>query len=341
MKLQKILILGATGYVGSRLVLSLLSKGYKVKASWRSKEKMLSCTWATDSRVEPIRVDARNLESLTRAVEGCDAVYYLIHSMYSGSRFTKMETQIAENMVKASRDSDLQRIVYLGGLGKLGASLSPHLQSRMRVGRILQSGPVPLTIFKAAMLLGAGSASFEILRYLVERLPIMTTPKWVRTRTQPIAISNALEYLVRCLKEPETANRIYDIGGPRITTYEELMKIYTQAAGLVGRLVIPIPFLTPSLSSYWLKLVTPVPMPLARPLIESLRNETISENNEIKEIIPQKLLSYEEAFKRAILDPRKSSNNLQLKIKNDQFIPEWAQPSDPKWASGPKIRLPF
>ncbi|UCE10251.1 MAG: NAD(P)H-binding protein [Candidatus Thorarchaeota archaeon] len=341
MRLERILVLGATGYVGSRLVLRLLSEGYRVRASWRSENKLLSCSWSDDPRVELVQTDVRDQESLYKAVEGCHAAFYLIHSMYAGSRFSQMDTLASKNMVETSRDSDLQRIVYLGGLGTTEDSLSPHLRSRAKVGRILQSGPVPVTILRAAMILGAGSASFEILRYLVERLPLMTTPRWVRTNTQPIAISNALEYLVKCLDEPDTSNRTLDIGGPAVTTYESLMKVYAEVAGLVKRVIIPIPLLTPSLSSYWLKLVTPVPLALARPLIESLRNETVCESNEIRTLIPQRLLSYREAFRRALADPRRKPSSSYPESEVMPFVPEWAQPSDPRWASGPSLRLPF
>ena len=213
-------------------------------------------------------------ESLRQAAQGCWAAFYLVHSMTAAARdFAAADRQAARNMARAAAEAGLDRIIYLGGLG--GAddpNLSEHLRSRFEVARILQSGAVPTTFLRAAMILGSGGAAFEILRYLVDRLPVMLTPRWVHTPVQPIAIRNVLTYLMGCLSHDETRGQTFDIGGPEVVTYRQLMDIYAEEAHLARRLVIPVPVLTPRLSSYWIHLVTPVPASLARPLAEGLAN---------------------------------------------------------------------
>jgi uncharacterized protein YbjT (DUF2867 family) len=199
--------------------------------------------------------------------------------------------------------------MYLGGLGEVDGRLSKHLSSRMEVSSILSSKTVKTTTLRAAVIIGAGGASFEMIRYLVERLPIMTTPRWVMTRCQPIAVTNVIEYLVGCLNSPETAGKILDICGPDIVSYRELMHIYARVRGLI-RMIIPVPVLTPTLSSYWVDLVTPIPSGVVRPLIEGLKNEVICKDNSIRDMIPIKLLSMEEAICQALAESKKGPGAL-------------------------------
>lgn len=294
--MYKILVLGSTGYVGSRLVPKLLDKGYNVRVGWRTRSKLLVQTWINHTNLDPVRVDVFNRDELEHAMEGCDVVYYLIHSMYSGKNFEEMDRTAARNITSLADELGTKRIIYLSGLGKVEDNLSKHLLSRKEVDRILRTSKTPVTTFQAAMIIGSGSASFEIMHYLVDRLPVMITPRWVRTKTQPISIEDTVLYLVRCLEKPETVGDTFDMGGPEITTYHDLMRVYAKEAGLHRRLVVPIPLLTPRLSSYWINLITPIQASIARPLIEGLSHETICSENRIREIIPQKLLTIRESI---------------------------------------------
>ena len=262
-KTRPVLVIGATGYIGGRLVPKLLELGYTVRVMGRSMSKLESRPWATHPRLEAVQGDMLDLSSIRRAVRGCWATFYLVHSLNAPRHdFAYLDRLAAWNMVEASVGSTLERIIYLGGLGdENDPTLSKHLRSRLEVARILRSGPVPATTLRAAMILGSGSASFEILRYLVDRLPVMVTPPWVHTPVQPVCIRNVLNYLVGCLEHEETVGQAFDIGGPEILTYERLIKIYAQAAGLRKRVVIPVSFISPRLSALWISLVTPVPAP--------------------------------------------------------------------------------
>lgn len=334
----KVLVLGATGYVGSRLVKKLLEAGYSVKASYRNERKLLRCSWFGHSSVSPVSVDVQDIESIKSAMDGVTSIFYLIHSMGQGGAFEDIDRQAALNTTSSAEEMGVEQIVYLSGLGesKSNERLSKHLRSRTEVAEILGSGSVPATTLRAAMIIGAGSASFEIMRYLVERLPVMTTPRWVRTRSQPIAISNVLNYLVGCMETPPSRNQTFDIGGPDILRYVDLMQLYSRLANLPRRLIIPIPILSPKLSSYWLNLVTPIPSSLTKPLVESLKSETICKDDQITKIITQNLLSAKEAIRMAIseIDFVLARNHPQEKPAT--FIPEWTQPNDPLWAGGPK-----
>ena len=218
-----------------------------------------------------------DLESLTKAAAGCEAAYYLVHSMIAQKdRFAEADRSAARNMAAAAEAAGIKRIIYLGGLAEAKhGTLSKHLSSRIEVARILQAGRVPTTDLRTPMILGSGSASFEILRYLVERLPAMTTPRWVRSQNQPIAISNVIGYLVGCLEHPETTGETYDIGGPDIMTYQQLLEIYAEEAGLRKRVIIPVPVLTPTLSALWINLISPVPKSIALPLTEGLTSDAV------------------------------------------------------------------
>lgn len=333
---RPILVTGATGYVGGRLIPALLQKGYRVRAMARSVEKLACSPWAGHPQAELVKGDVLDPASLEAAAAGCEVAYYLVHSMIAQkARFAEADRTAARNMAAAAEAAGLQRIIYLGGLAEAGhAALSPHLSSRIEVARILQSGRVPTTDLRAPMILGSGSASFEILRYLVERLPAMTTPRWVRSRNQPIAISNVIGYLVGCLEHPETAGETYDIGGPDIMTYQRLLAIYAEEAGLRKRVIIPVPVLTPTLSALWINLISPVPKSIALPLTEGLTSDAVCRDHRIRGIIPQQLLSCREAIRRSL--ERVKQEQLDTCWSPDgKLLPfEWPYCGDADYAGG-------
>ena len=329
---ETILVTGATGYIGGRLIPRLLEKGYRVRAMGRSLEKLRGRWWAGHPHLECVQGDVLDYASLERALQGCRCAYYLVHSMVREEKdFAKADREAALNFVAAAEKMKLQRIIYLGGLGSEKDRLSRHLQSRKEVGELLRQSSVPVTILRAAMIIGAGSASFEILRYLIERLPIMVTPTWVRTPCQPIFVKNVMEYLVRALEVPETVGQTYDIGGPRVTTYHELMMLYAKVAGLSKRYVIPVSVLSPKLSSYWIGLVTPLPPKLGRPLVEGLSSKVVCEDMRIRELIPQELVDYEEAI---ALSLEKTSPETSWTDAGKIPPSEWVDVHDPQWAGG-------
>ena len=332
---EKILVIGATGYIGARLVPRLLSAGYRVRAVSRSLNKLQGCNWADHENAELVAADALDFAALSRASQGCDIAYYLVHSMNPQQKdFVDADRQAAKNMMQAAQASGLRRVVYLGGLGEQSDDLSRHLRSRAEVADILSSGEVPVTVLRAAMIVGSGSASFEILRYLVERLPFMITPRWVRTPSQPISVRNVLAYLIGCLEANETIGQTFDIGGPDIVTYQQLMDTYAEEAGLIKRLVLPVPFFTPRLSSYWIHLVTPVPSFIARPLAEGLRNPAVCKESSIRALIPQELLDCRTGIKLAI--SRLQHQQVESHWTDAGAVPpaEWFYAQDPDWAGG-------
>ncbi|HNB24391.1 MAG TPA: NAD(P)H-binding protein, partial [Candidatus Melainabacteria bacterium] len=298
---KSILVIGATGYVGSRLVTLLLSKGFRVRAAGRSLEKLKTRAWAEHANVELAELDLKDFQSARDAVRDCFAIYYLMHSMNpQNSDFAAADRLAAQNAVRAGEEEGIDHLIYLGGLGETTTNLSKHLRSRAEVAEILASATFPTTIFRAAMIIGSGSASFEILRYLVDRLPIMITPRWVATYSQPIAIRNVLNYLVEALQNEKTYDQTFDIGGPEVITYRHLMEVYAREAHLPVPLILPVPVFTPRLSSYWINFVTPVPAFIARPLAEGLRNPAVCMESRITSIIPQELLTCSQAVKIAV-----------------------------------------
>lgn len=299
-----VFIAGATGYVGGRLAPLLLSRGYTVHAAARSPRKLQARPWGSHTNLRVLPADVTDKASLVAAMKGCSVAYYLVHSMGAGGDFAQADRLAATNMAQAAAEAGVGRIIYLSGLGDDAPGLSEHLRSRSEVGRILGEGAVPATVLRAAVILGSGSASFEIIRSLVERLPLMITPRWVRTRCQPIAVSNVLGYLLGCLENPATTGLTLDIGGPDVITYGDLFRSYARAAGLRAPLIIPVPFLTPGLSAFWVNLITPVPAHLVRPLIEGLRNEVVCHDKRILELVPQKLLGCQEAIATALSETR-------------------------------------
>lgn len=332
---KQILVTGATGYIGARLVPRLLEAGYQVRAVSRSLAKLKGCPWSQHQNVELVACDVLDSDALSAACQGCDVAYYLVHSMNPQQHdFAQADRQAAVNMKTAAEIGGLKRIIYLGGLGERDIDMSKHLRSRAEVADILRSGRVPVTVLRAAMIIGSGSASFEIMRYLVDRLPFMITPRWVRTPSQPIAIRNVVNYLIGCLECDETIGTIFDIGGPQVLSYQLLMDTYAQEAGLPKRLVVPIPYFTPRLSSYWIHLVTPVPAYIARPLAEGLRNPAVCQESRITTLIPQELLDCRTAIKLAIANIQ--HQQVESHWTDAGAIPpaEWFYLQDPKWAGG-------
>src|SRR5678815_1041694 len=272
-----ILVTGATGYVGGRLVPRLLEAGYRVRCLIRDPSRTQGRAWV--KRVELVQGDMLDPQSLAVVMRDVDTVYYLIHSLGSGSDFTERDTTAARNCAAAARHAGVKRIIYLGGLGDPRADLSQHLRSRQETGLALREAGVPVTEFRAAVIVGSGSLSFEMIRYLAERLPVMICPRWVYTRVQPIAIRNVLDYLAGALTQPASAGRIIEIGGADVITYGEMLTIYAEVRGL-RRWLLPVPVLTPRLSSWWVHLITPIPTAMARPLIDGLRNEIVVRNGD-------------------------------------------------------------
>jgi uncharacterized protein YbjT (DUF2867 family) len=316
------------------LVTRLLAKGYRVRATGRSLARLRKHPLADHPGLELLPADVFDAPSIAKACKECAAAYYLVHSMIPGEgKFEEKDREAARTMARAAEEAGLSRLIYLGGLGEENPSLSRHLRSRAEVAKILAAGKTPVTILRAAMILGAGSASFEILRYLVDRLPVMITPKWVRTECQPIGIGNVLDYLVGCLEAPATAGGTFDIGGPEVVTYRELMRIYATAAKLPPRLVIPVPVLSPRLSSYWIHLVTPVHAEVARPLAEGLSNRVVCRDIRIRDLVPVGLASCREAI-HAALGP------MNFRFLEGDHPPGWVPwetyryPGDPRWAGG-------
>jgi len=341
---RPVLVLGSTGYVGGRLVPLLLERGHRVRAAGRSVDKIMARSWGDNPNVETVQADMHDSESLKKAAEGCRAAFYLVHSMSRPNRdFAAQERDAAYNMLEAVNHAGIERIIYLGGLGEdhQDSPLSKHLLSRAEVGRILSCSQAKVTILRAAQIIGSGSSSFELVRYLADRLPIMLSPKWVRTKTQPIAIRNVLEYLAGCLENDATAGLTLDIGGPDILSYTELFALYAEVADIPKRRIIATPFLSPRLSSFWVSLITPVPMTLVRALVEGLRNEVICRNNTIRDLVPQKLLSCRKAISLALKKTEHQKVETCLFDVGSACKPEWASINDPKYAGGTSYTMGY
>ena len=297
---MKVLVTGANGYIGMRLIRSLLDAGHEITAVVRDCRRFPVSDFATDeSRLQVVEADFLDASTLQNLPQAIDAAYYLIHSMGSGGDFARKEQQCAANFSEASKANQWKRIIYLGGLAADEGPLSEHLSSRRRVEQILHDSGVPLTALRASIIVGSGSASFEIIRDLAEKLPLLITPRWVHTLCQPIAIRNVLDYLTEMLGHPETSGVSYDIGGPEVMSYLDLIKGYCEVRGL-RRFFLPTRLLSPRLSSGWLCLLTSTSFPLARSLVDSLTHETVCHDSKIRAIIPLELLSYHEAVRRAL-----------------------------------------
>lgn len=297
---ETILVTGATGYIGGRLVPRLLQEDRRVRVLVRSRTKALSRPWS--DRIEIVAGDILCPDTLAQALEGVSIAYYLIHSMSRGPNFHDLDIRAARAFGRAASDAGVNRIIYLGGLGDPEANLSPHLRSRQETGNALGENGVPVTEFRAAVVVGAGSISFEMIRYLAERLPVMICPKWVYSRIQPIAVDDVLEYLFAALDTPESGGAVVEIGGSDTTTYKGLMLGYARARGL-RRVLLPVPVLTPRLSSYWVHWVTPIPAGITAPLVEGLRNDVVVTNCLARTLFPHiEPQDYATAIDRVIAD---------------------------------------
>jgi len=332
---EPVLVSGGTGYVGGRLVPLLLEAGYRVRVVGRSLAKLRSRSWAEHPNLEMAKADFLDYPSLEKAASGCWAAFYLVHSMNPRHKdFAQADRDAANNMARAASKGGVERIIYLGGLGIEGKTLSKHLRSRTEVAHILQGGDVPTTFLRAAMILGSGSAAFEMMRYLMERLPVMITPRWLQNPVQPIAIRNVLGYLKGCLEHDETLGGTFDIGGPDVLTYKQLMEIYAETAGLKKRWIIPVPILSPRLSSYWIHLITPVPSHIAQPLAEGLRNPVVCREDRIRSIIPQELLDCRKTVALALGKIKEHCIDTCWADAGPIAYPEWAQCGDASYAGG-------
>ncbi|TYP86461.1 SDR family oxidoreductase [Blastococcus xanthinilyticus] len=329
------LVTGATGYVGGRLVPELLAAGHRVRVLSRSPERLRDHPWAAE--VEVVRGDAGDAHAVERACAGVDVAYYLIHALGTGPEFAETDRRTARVMAGAVRAAGVGRLVHLGGLAPDDEELSPHLRSRAEVARILLGSGVPTVVLRAAVVLGSGSASFEMLRYLTERLPVMVTPRWVHSRIQPIAIRDVLRYLVACAQLPADVHRCFDIGGPDVMDYAEMMQRYARVADLPRRRILPVPIFTPSLSSHWVGLITPVPAGIARPLVESLRNTVVCGEHDIARYVPdppEGLLGFDEAVRLAVQRVRDAAVTTRWASASVPGAPSDPLPTDPGWAGG-------
>jgi uncharacterized protein YbjT (DUF2867 family) len=333
---RRALVTGATGYIGGRLVPSLLDAGFTVRVLARHPDKLRDRPWV--ARVDVSSGDAASAVDMADALHGVDVAYYLVHSLGGGRSFGADDRRMAELFAAVAGAAEVGRIVYLGGLVPPGVSvLSEHLRSRREVGEILRRSGVPTAELRAAVIIGSGSASFEMLRYLTERLPAMTTPRWVNTRIQPIAVRDVLRYLVGAADLPHEASRTFDIGGPDVLTYADMMRRYAAVAGLRRRLIVPVPVLTPALSSHWVGLVTPVPASIARPLVESLRHEVVCHEHDIAAYVPDPpggLTGFDDAVRRALAKVGEASVDTRWSEASYPGTSAQPWPGDPEWAGG-------
>jgi uncharacterized protein YbjT (DUF2867 family) len=322
------LVTGATGYIGGRLVPRLLEHGFVVRALARNPDKLASVPWR--DRIEVVKGDLSDAASLEAGFDDVDVLYYLVHSMGFEKDFAAEERRAAQNVVAAARRAGVRRIVYLSGLHPEGTELSTHLGSRTTVGEILIASGIETVVLQAGVVVGSGSASFEMVRHLTDRLPVMTTPKWVHNKIQPIAIRDVLHYLVAAATCAVPESRTWDIGGPDVLEYGEMMQIYAEVAGLRPRRILVLPVLTPRIAAMWVGLVTPIPAGLARPLVESLHCDAVMSNHDIDTIIPPP---------EGGLTPYRKSVSLALaRISRGEVETTWNTgtaanlPNDPEWA---------
>ena len=325
------LVTGATGYIGARLVPRLLDEGHPVRALARDPAKLADVPWRQQAEVA--RGDLGDVDSLVAAFDGIDVVYYLVHSMGTAKDFGDEETRAARNVVTAARRTGVRRIVYLSGLHPEGRKLSPHLESRTAVGEALIASGIETLVLQAGVVVGSGSASFEMIRHLTDRLPVMTTPKWVHNKIQPIAVRDVLYYLVAAATAAVPSSRTWDIGGPDVLEYGDMMRVYADVAGLGRRHLIVLPFLTPTIASLWVGTVTPIPPGLARPLIESLECDAVMRNHDVDGVIeppPDGLTGYRRAVELAL--DRAAHGVPEPSWASLRSEPAEALPTDPDWA---------
>lgn len=326
------LVTGATGYVGGRLVPRLLEQGYVVRCLVRTPAKLASAAWVDDVEVMQGTVEG----DLSEAMSDVAVAVYLVHGIGTGGDWAAKEASDALNFRHGAERAGVERIVYLGGMGRDDARLSTHLASRHLVGRTLSAGSIPVVELRAAVIIGAGSASFEMLRYLVEVLPVMVTPKWVATKSQPIAISDVLRYLTVAIGSPRDLAGVFEIGGPDVVTYAEMMALYAREAGLRRRRLLPVPLLTPRLSSHWVGLVTPVPASLARPLVDSLVNEVVVRDDTAVRLLGPPERGLADAIHLAL--GVANSDTAPTRFTDADLQPFRALGTDPAWAGGTELR---
>jgi uncharacterized protein YbjT (DUF2867 family) len=331
---MRCVVFGATGYIGGRLVPALLTAGHQVRVVARNPSKLAEVPWR--DRVEIVSGDVTDSQQIRDALAGQEVVYYLVHSL-NRCDFVDVDRRAAHSLAEAAQATGVARLVYLGGITPDEHQLSDHLASRAEVGQILLESGVPTIVLRAAVILGSGSASFEMLRYLTERLPAMVTPRWVHNRIQPIAIRDVLHYLTHAAALPGQINRAFDIGGPDVLTYLEMMRRYAVVAGLLRRVIVPVPVLTPWLSAQWVNLVTPVPRSIAIPLIESLVHEVVCHDHDIAGYIPDPeggLTHYEHAVELALLHTRNAEVPTRWSDASWPGAPSDPLSTDPEWSGG-------
>lgn len=329
----RVLVTGATGYIGGRLAPRLIEAGFRVRVLARNPDKLRDVPWAGD--VEVARGDLDDRASLEAACRDIDVLYYLVHSMGGRDEFVDAEKRAAQNVAAAATTSGVSRIVYLGGLHPESGELSPHLHSRAQVGRILTESSVPTLVLQAGVVIGSGSASFEMIRHLTNRLPVMTTPRWVNNRIQPIAVRDVLHYLVAAADAPLPASGVYDIGGPDVLRYGEMLQQYAEVAGLVKRRILVLPVLTPKLAGLWIGLVTPIPPGLGRALIESLTTDAVMRNHDVDDVIPPPEsgpTGYRDAVRLALGRIERGDVETTWANASPVGAPADPLPSDPDWA---------
>ncbi|RKN18036.1 SDR family oxidoreductase [Micromonospora musae] len=331
---MRCLVTGATGYIGGRLAPRLLADGHQVRCLARHAGRLRDAPWA--AAVEIVEGDLRRPETLPPAFADVDTAYYLVHSLGQAG-FESADREAAEAFAAAARAAGVRRIVYLGGPEPARDEASAHLRSRAEVGRILLASGVPTAVLRAAVIIGSGSASFEMLRYLSERLPAMVTPRWVHNRIQPISVEDVLRYLVGCVDLPPEVNRAFDIGGPDVLTFGDMIQRYARVAGLRERVIVPVRPLSPTLSSYWVGLVTPVPNAIARPLIESLIHEAVVQEHDIAAYVPdppEGLTGFDQALELALARVRDAQVETRWSTASGPYAPAEPLPSDPEWSGG-------
>jgi uncharacterized protein YbjT (DUF2867 family) len=332
---RRVLVLGASGYVGGRLVPRLLDAGHAVRCLARDPAKLRGTAWA--DRAEIVRGNLLQPDDLAAAFAGVDVVYHLVHSMAAGEDFAERDRRIAATVARLGAAAGVQRIVYLGGLTAVDAPGSEHMRSRAEVADVLRAGAVPVTELRAAVIIGSGSASFEMLRNLVEVLPVMVTPRWVESRVQPIAIRDVLRYLIGVLTIDDAVDHTFDIGGPDVLTYRQMMRMYAEVAGLPRRIIIGVPLLTPRLSSHWVGLVTPVPAAIAKPLVDSLIVDAVAEHGTaaIERLVPGERIGYRRALQLALARIR--DHDVETSWREADLAgrgPAEPDPGDPVWSGG-------
>jgi uncharacterized protein YbjT (DUF2867 family) len=329
------LVTGASGYIGGRLISDLLAKGYRVRVLARNARRLQEHSWI--KQVEVVEGDAFDEKFVEKALKNVDVAYYLMHSLMEKNDFENQEKKMATLFGKVALKQQVGRIVYLGGIVPPEAELSPHMSARANTGKILRESGVPTIELRAGIVIGSGSASFEMLRHLTERLPFMITPKWLNIRIQPIAVRDVLHYLVGAASVDKKVSGSFDIGGPDVFTYKTMMQKYAEAAGLRKRIIVPVPVMTPKLSSGWVGLVTPVPYTLARRLVASLKNEVVVGDDRIRKLIPDPeggLTTFKRAVELALVRIKDNQVETRWSDASIPWTPSDPLPTDPQWAGG-------